>query len=136
MVNEGHSILVAEDNRVLSDVLRFNLERAGFEVDVAENGRVAIERLQERTFDLLITDHQMPEMDGERLCAAVREELHIEHMPIVMCSAKGLELDASELREKYQVTQVIFKPFSMREIVTLAESLIGTGAIPTGAKLG
>jgi CheY-like chemotaxis protein len=67
-MHNGHGrILIAEDNRILSDVMRFNLQKAGFEVTVAENGTIAVEHLQLQAFDLLITDYQMPGLDGEQL---------------------------------------------------------------------
>ncbi len=116
-------ILVAEDNRVLADVLRFNLQRAGFEVTIANNGFVAIELLKQSDFQLLITDYQMPIVDGEELCKAVREQLHIERMPIIMCSAKGYEIDIERLKTHYRISRVILKPFSMREIVSLSQVL-------------
>lgn len=117
-------VLIAEDNRVLADVLRFNLQRAGFVVTVALNGTLALDRLRSETFDLLITDYQMPECNGEQLCQAIREELYLNELPILMCSAKGLELDVDLLMSRYGVTKIIYKPFSMREIVSLASGLI------------
>ncbi len=66
-------------------------------------------------YDLLITDFQMPGVNGEALCQAVRDEMGLRDLPILMCSAKGLELDTQELRNKWNVTQVMFKPFSMRD---------------------
>jgi DNA-binding response OmpR family regulator len=129
MSEQNNSILVAEDNTVLRDVLRFNLQRAGFDVTVAENGRVAADYLEARAFDLLITDYQMPELDGEGLCRVAREQLALSELPILMCSAKGLELDTEMLRERYQVSKVLYKPFSMKEIVALAQELIASPAL-------
>lgn len=116
-------ILVAEDNRVLSDVLKFNLLRAGFEVTVARDGRTAIEQLQERSFGLLITDYQMPGANGEQIIEHARKTLGLNTMPIIMCSAKGLELDIEHLQNDLQVSKVIYKPFSMREIIDLIREL-------------
>jgi DNA-binding response OmpR family regulator len=123
MLENSRRILIAEDNKVLADVLRFNLQRAGFQVVVANNGLLAIEQLKLATFDLLITDFQMPIVDGEELCKTVRLQLHIDKMPILICSAKGYEIDIARLTAQYGVSQVIFKPFSMREIVALSEEL-------------
>ena len=116
-------ILIAEDNSVLSDVMRFNLERAGFDVTIAYNGEQAMHLLVDNTYDLLITDYQMPGLNGAGLCQGIREQLGLRDLPILMCSAKGLELDTNELQNKFQVTQVLFKPFSMREIVNQATKL-------------
>jgi CheY-like chemotaxis protein len=129
MDENGPRILVAEDNSVLADVLRFNLQRAGFAVTVATNGAIAINYLQQEPFDLLITDFQMPGVNGEQLCKVIRGELQLDQLPILMCSAKGLELDIGSLKSEYGVTQVISKPFSMREIVALAQKL--TAAKPS-----
>lgn len=126
MAENAPRILVAEDNRVLADVLRFNLQRAGFAVTVALNGTIAIAHLQQEVFDLLITDFQMPGVNGEQLCQFVREELKLDQLPILMCSAKGLELDIESLKSEYGVSQVIDKPFSMRQIVALAQTLIAS----------
>jgi two-component system alkaline phosphatase synthesis response regulator PhoP len=123
MLKNSRRILIAEDNKVLADVLRFNLQRAGFQVVVANNGLLAIEQLKLATFDLLITDFQMPIVDGEELCKTVRLQLQIDQMPILICSAKGYEIDIARLTAQYRISQVIFKPFSMREIVALSEEL-------------
>ncbi|WP_162006581.1 response regulator [Roseimaritima sediminicola] len=122
-MNPKH-VLVAEDNRVLSDVLRFNLQRAGFEVAVARDGLQAMAELRGSQFDLLITDFQMPGANGEQLCQFVRQDLGDASLPILICSAKGLELDAEQMRKRYQVEHIIYKPFSMREIVKLANAAV------------
>jgi CheY-like chemotaxis protein len=117
-------ILIAEDNRILADVMRFNLQKVGFEVIAVENGTVAVEQLKTQAFDLLITDYQMPGLDGEQLCKVVRQDLKLEHMPIVMCSAKGFEINIEQLKSNYGVSKVIFKPFSLREVVEISQSLV------------
>jgi DNA-binding response OmpR family regulator len=123
MTTNNRSVLVAEDNAILADVLRFNLQRAGFEVVTVENGRLALEELEQRPFDLLITDYQMPEVDGQLLCQSIRKQAAFANLPIIMCSAKGLELDTRALCEEYQISKVIFKPFSTQELVALAREL-------------
>jgi CheY-like chemotaxis protein len=130
MKDVGGRILIAEDNGVLSDVLSFNLQKAGFVVTVAENGLVAIEELKLAAFDLLITDYQMPVVDGAELCKAVRTELHLTDMPILMCSAKGLEINIEKLKSDFGISKLVFKPFSMREIVSAAQSLIAEKSVP------
>lgn len=120
MITENcNQILVAEDNRVLSDVLKFNLLRAGFEVTVARDGRSAMQQLRERQFGMLITDYQMPGANGEEIIQFARNTLGLSSLPIIMCSAKGLELDIEYLQGELNVSRVIYKPFSMREIVEL-----------------
>jgi CheY-like chemotaxis protein len=118
------SVLVAEDNGMLADVLRFNLQRAGFEVVTVPNGRLALEQLQHRQFDLVITDYQMPEVDGQSLCRAIRDQQSLDKVPIIICSAKGLEMDLDAICTEYRVSKVVFKPFSTLELVALARKLL------------
>ena len=113
------NILIAEDNRVLADVLRFNLVRAGHEVWPYYRGSDAIERLRQELPDVLLTDYQMPGASGEDLCRFVREELSCDSLPILVCSAKGLEINADEFKRRYNVSHIIHKPFSMVEVVNL-----------------
>ncbi len=118
------SILVAEDERVMSDVIRFNLLRAGYDVTVARNGEEAWERLQDRRANLLLTDFQMPRLTGVELCRKLRTELPDWHLPVILLSARGLELNAAALESELGITAVLFKPFSPRELMQLvAESL-------------
>ncbi len=125
-------ILVAEDNPALGQVIRFNLERAGFDVQVAGNGEEATQLIAGQTFDLVITDLQMPHMDGEQLCRHIRTVLGLQELPIVVCSAKGLEIDTARLMVEYRLEQVLLKPFSPTELVDIVTSVLGDrSAIPT-----
>lgn len=110
-------ILTVEDNPALSGVIRFNLEKAGFHVTCACNGTQAWRLLNAEEFDFLVTDHQMPEMTGSELCEQMRENRQFRDLPIIMLTAKGLELELSKLREKLGVMDVIPKPFSPSELV-------------------
>jgi len=113
-------ILVAEDNLPLATILEFNLSRAGFAVTLARNGQRAAEIAQREAFDLIMTDYQMPGLNGEELCASIRRDSLNSDVPIVLCSAKGLEVDVSRLSSEYGVLEVFCKPFSPSEIVEFA----------------
>lgn len=123
-------VLVAEDNKVLGDVLRFNLERGGFQVTLARNGDAAASLVSNESFDLLITDIEMPGMSGLDLCRLIRIDHGNASLPIAICSARGLELDEVELRTKYGVAEIIFKPFSVRELVAVANRLLNPTESP------
>lgn len=124
MTVESRKILVAEDNVVLGDVIRFNLQRAGFDVTLARNGNDAIQLLESEPFRIMVTDYEMPGLDGEQICRRVRNDLKLHSLRIVMCSAKGLELDRESLKEKLSLDAILFKPFSIRELTSLLESLV------------
>jgi CheY-like chemotaxis protein len=124
------SILVAEDERVMSDVIRFNLQRAGMQVTVARHGLDAWERLQSLSFDLLLTDYQMPGLTGVELCRKLRSELSDWPVPVILLSARGLELDAAALREELNIQAVLFKPFSPRELVQVVSKTFADARQP------
>lgn len=117
-------VLVVEDNRVMADVMRFNFSRAGFSTTVALNGRIAWELLQAEAFQLLVTDFQMPEMDGGELCRRIRAESRFADMPIILLTAKGMEIDRDRLMRELGVSLIIDKPFSPRQLVIAAEECV------------
>ena len=102
MIN-SRKILVAEDNVVLGDVIRFNLLRAGFDVTLARGGDKASELLAEQPFDILVTDYEMPGLNGEELCEYARNSLHLSTLQIVMCTAKGIELNREPLQSPFNI---------------------------------
>ena len=119
---EATKVLIAEDNVVLGDVMRFNLQRSGFDVTLARNGSDAFTIAESQPFDILVTDFEMPGLNGEELCTKIRNELKLEALRIVMCSAKGLEINKEELQSRLKIERILYKPFSIRELVTLLES--------------
>jgi len=118
---QPNRILVVEDNRAMADVIRFNLSRAGYDVTIGRNGREGWEHLQTGSFDLIISDYQMPEMNGEELCRLIRQDPRFNKIPVIFLSAKGLELDANTLKEELGISEVVFKPFSPRELIQIIQ---------------
>lgn len=117
-------ILVAEDNPAMAIVVRFNLMRVGFDVDVACNGAVATQLFDEQHFDLVLTDLQMPEMSGQQLCEHIRRQAGPSKTAIVICSAKGLEIDCARMTVDYELSHVLFKPFSPIEMVKVVCTIL------------
>jgi CheY-like chemotaxis protein len=117
-------VLVVEDNRVMADVMRFNFNRAGFSATIALNGRIAWDLVQVDAFDLLVTDYQMPEMDGGELCRRIRAELRLAGLPIILLTAKGMEIDRDRLMCELGVSLIMYKPFSPRQLVMAAEDCV------------
>ncbi|MFV1967283.1 MAG: response regulator [Pirellulaceae bacterium] len=115
---------MAEDNAALASVIRFNLERSGFQVTVANNGRVAWEFAQDQLFNLVVTDQQMPEMTGCELCQKLRATAEYAETPVVMLTAKGMELELPRLRKELGITAVFLKPFSPKEVVQAVEDCL------------
>jgi CheY-like chemotaxis protein len=122
----GKRVLVAEDNRVMSDVIRFNLARTGADVQVASTGVRALEMLRTEHFDALLSDYQMPGLNGEELCRSVRQSSRNPQIPIVMISAKGYELNKQRLETDLGLTRILNKPFSPRQVVQAVEDALAT----------
>jgi two-component system response regulator RegX3 len=107
-------ILIVEDEASLADSVRYNLEREGYEVTVATDGRAAVARFREERPALVILDLMLPELSGLDVCRTIRDESDV---PIIMVTAKDSEADkvaGLELGADDYVT----KPFSVRELVS------------------
>jgi two-component system response regulator RegX3 len=107
-------ILVVEDEESLAETVRYNLEREGYRVSVAPDGRRALERFGAETPSLVILDLMLPEISGLDVCRQIRQ---VSQVPIVMLTAKDSEADkvtGLELGADDYVT----KPFSVRELVS------------------
>ncbi len=129
MTREKPKVLVAEDNRVLADLLRFNLERAGFSVQVAKNGRCAIEQIQQEQFDLIIADHCMPHANGLDVCRYAREDERHKAVAFFYCTGSVFDEDLDRTCEELQITKVFIKPFSPQEVIQSAKDAIGAAAV-------
>src|SRR3990170_7632155 len=86
-------ILIVEDDQHISQLVKYNLEKAGFDCATAETGEEAIERLKKGSFDLTILDIMLPQMDGFEVCKRIKQETRCAAMPIMMLTAKGEEVD-------------------------------------------
>ena len=139
---EGRSlrILLAEDNAVNQLLASRVLEKQGHHVVTASNGRAALERLEKETFDLILMDIQMPEMDGFEATAAIRkeEESTGKHLPIIAMTAHAMEGD----RERCLAAGMdgyIAKPIQVEDLIDAIEKLGQSPAVAevaTTAKRG
>ena len=114
MPAERDLILVVEDEAPLAETVRYNLEREGYAVTVAADGRRALERFAAEGPTLVILDLMLPELSGLDVCRAIRASSDV---PIIMVTAKDSEADkvtGLELGADDYVT----KPFSVRELVS------------------
>ena len=104
---------VIEDERNISDMIKYNLEKEGYEVYTAYDGKEGLELVESQELDLLLLDIMLPNIDGLDVCKKVHQNKEI---PIIIISAKADEFDkvlALELGADDYVT----KPFSMREVM-------------------
>ncbi|MCB0522757.1 MAG: response regulator [Lewinellaceae bacterium] len=115
--NKKVSILVVEDNPMNSRIVGLLLDDWGFRYDHAENGKIALDKLNRQAYDLVLMDIQMPEMDGYTAAQHIRQELHLD-VPIIATTAHAF---AGE-REKcigYGMNDYISKPIKENELISL-----------------
>ncbi len=117
-------ILLCDDEIHILRAAEFKLKRAGYDVQTAGDGQEAWEAICQQKPDVLVTDYQMPRLDGFELVQRVRENPDTEDLPVLMLTAKGYELSQEELAEKWNVVAVIAKPFSPRELLRKVEGIL------------
>lgn len=106
-------ILVVDDEKPISDIIKFNLTKEGFDVETAYDGEEAVKKVDEYDPDLMILDLMLPKKDGLEVAREVRAT---HSMPIIMVTAKDTELDKI-LGLEMGADDYVTKPFSNRELV-------------------
>ena len=106
-------ILVVDDEKPISDIIKFNLEKEGYEIITAFDGEEALEKVAEESPDLIVLDVMLPKIDGLEV---VREVRKTHSMPIIMVTAKETEID-KVLGLELGADDYVTKPFSNRELV-------------------
>ena len=122
------SIHVCDDEPHIVLAVSLKFRKAGFEVTTAADGQAAWEIIQQARPQVVITDLQMPKMDGLGLVQKMRSDPVFQSVPVILLTAKGFELDEEELRDEFGVQAVICKPFSPRQLLALVQSLLGVTA--------
>lgn len=109
-------ILVVDDETHIVELVKFNLEKDGFEVLSAYDGRSGIEMVKSQSPDLILLDIMLPGMDGLKVCRALKQDPSYSAIPIIMLTAKAEEFD-TVLGLEMGADDYIKKPFSPRELV-------------------
>ena len=114
------SLLVVDDEIKIRELVKAYLQKEGFQVDEAENGHEALERVNVQHYDAIIMDLMMPGMDGLELCREIRKSSDI---PMIMLTARGEEIDRI-LGLELGADDYIVKPFSPRELVARVKAIL------------
>jgi signal transduction histidine kinase/ActR/RegA family two-component response regulator len=117
----GQLILLAEDNEANIATIGSYLRHKGYKVEVAHNGRIALDKVRELSPDLVLMDVQMPEMDGLEATRRIRQELGLLQLPVIALTALAMAGD----RERGMlagVNEYVTKPVSLRELVGVIEA--------------
>jgi len=114
------NILIVEDEQSIIKLVQFNLEKAGFEVEIATDGQIALEKVQQYKPDLVILDLMLPKVDGLEVCRRLRQEK--QHIPILILTAKTDEFD-KVLGLELGADDYMTKPFSPRELIARIKAI-------------
>jgi two-component system phosphate regulon response regulator PhoB len=121
--NAMPKILIVEDDPDIRELLRFNLEKAGYNLYLAEDGEKALALTRKHAPDLILLDLMLPGVDGLEVCRTLKRDPDTEPVPIIMITAKGEELDRVVGLE-LGADDYIVKPFSLREILLRVRKLL------------
>lgn len=121
-----HRILIADDEPYILHVLEIKLANAGFAVFASPDGQEALEVALAEKPDVLISDFQMPRMDGVELAEACRQRGMVD-MPILLITAREFDLPAQRV-QACRIDRVLAKPFSPRQVVRVIRELLPCAA--------
>ena len=110
---ESKRVLIIEDEKSISDIVKFNLSKEGFDVETAYDGKEGLDKALNSNPDIVLLDVMLPTIDGFEICKRIRENSTI---PIIMLTAKEEEVD-KVLGLELGADDYVTKPFGMRELI-------------------
>jgi two-component system, OmpR family, phosphate regulon response regulator PhoB len=119
-------ILIVEDERDIVQVLDYSLKSAGFDPVVAVDGEQARARIRQKVPDLVLLDLMLPDIRGTELCKELKSSQRTRHVPVLMLTARGEEIDRV-LGFELGADDFVTKPFSVRELVLRIRAILRRG---------
>ena len=116
-------VLVVDDEPPIRDILKFQLENAGFVVRCAEDGEEGLAMVQEDLPDLVLLDLMIPHMDGYEVCRRIKSDYGTRHIPVIILTARG-ELDEKLKGLQNGANDYVTKPFSMPELLMRVKNVL------------
>ena len=120
-------ILVVDDELNIVRLIQVNLERHGYQVETANNGVQALEKIRASRPDLLVSDVMMPEMDGFELLSNVRRDPTLNDLPVIMLTAKAQDRDVMDGYTR-GADMYLTKPFNPAELIAFAKRILSSSS--------
>jgi two-component system alkaline phosphatase synthesis response regulator PhoP len=127
------TVLIVEDDEDIQQLVGYNLIKAGFGIEYADSGELALELITERQPDLVLLDLMLPGMDGIEVCRVLRNDARAKETPIIMLTAKGEESDVVEGLD-LGADDYITKPFSPKVLISRVKAVLRRKAKESNAK--
>jgi PleD family two-component response regulator len=121
--NSSYRILVADDEPHIRQILRFTLERAGYQVFTAADGEEALARAAEIKPNLVLLDVMMPKIDGYEVCRKMRQDFSLNQIPVIILSARGDQRDRVAGLEG-GANDYLVKPYSNEELLLRVKNVL------------
>ncbi len=118
------TVLAVDDSKVMRDMMRVVLEKNGHEVAIAEDGLQALEIAEQRSFDIVFSDINMPKMSGIALVAKLRELPGYEHIPILMVTTENVDYRKKKAKVS-GATGWLEKPISEARLLKALAKVLG-----------
>src|SRR5579872_968130 len=116
-------VLLIEDDRDIVELVRYNLEREGFQVAAATDGATGLVQVRKSPPDMLLLDLMLPKLSGLEICRDIRRDQALNRLPILMLTARGEEADRVVGLEM-GADDYVTKPFSPRELLARVKALL------------
>jgi len=116
-------ILVVDDEPPIREILKFQLENAGFDVACAEDGAEGLQMAEEAPPDLVLLDLMIPQMDGYEVCRRLKSGYATRHVPVIILTARG-EIDEKLKGLENGANDYVTKPFSMPELLMRVKNVL------------
>lgn len=119
-------VVIAEDEPQIANLVKFKLEKSGYEVLWGENGKVALELVRQHHPDLVILDVMMPIMDGFEVLRLMKEGEGTKDIPAIILTTRGMETDVLK-GFKAGAVDYMTKPFGVSELAARVKSVLARG---------
>lgn len=133
MTELTHKILIVDDEEHILQVLSLKLQNCGYDIATAVDGEDALYQVKVHQPDLIISDVQMPYMNGLEFASALSKDKSTSHIPVLILTARGHTLEASDA-DIPNIQKVLSKPFSPRGIAELCANLLADVPCRDGEK--